>query len=323
MAILFNHIKIRFFSPILLVLMVLLSTFYSNSILAQKKIITFAENDWASQQVLTHVIGHLFNNYGYDVEYQKIAVIDQWGALSQGIIDIQLSVWQGTMSSKAKTFLTNKRIIDAGNHLANTREEWWFPSYLKAKCPQLPDWHALVNCRYLFLDNKTQRPTFYTGNWGNDDILRIRALKLPFEVKRLGDEDKLWQKLQSAYQQKQGIVLLNWRPNWTDSKLKGEFIEFPKFDDACLSNNSWGINPHLTHDCGSPTKAWIKKVVSHNFVKHHACLFNKIKQIQFTNKMIADAAALKKQAQQTLDKIAKNWIKQYPVVWQKWLHLSC
>jgi len=201
----------------------------------------------------------------------------------------------------------------------------WFPSYLKEKCPQLPDWHALINCKKLFLDTDTQRPTFYTGHWGNDDILRIRALSLPFVVKRLGNEDKLWHKLQSAYQKKQGIVLLNWRPNWTDKKLLGEFIEFPKFNDACLSNSKWGINPHLTHDCGSPSKGWIKKVVSYDFTKQHLCLFDKIKKIQFTSEMIADAdaAAIKKQYSVTPEKAVRYWLERYPIIWRKWLNLDC
>ncbi|MCJ8272767.1 MAG: hypothetical protein MJK04_25645, partial [Psychrosphaera sp.] len=55
-----------------------------------------ALNDWASQRVLSWVIGRLLTQMKVPVVYQDIKVDDQWGAFRLGLLDVQVELWQGT-----------------------------------------------------------------------------------------------------------------------------------------------------------------------------------------------------------------------------------
>jgi hypothetical protein len=55
-----------------------------------------ALNDWASQRVLSWVIGRLLTEMKVPVVYQDIKVDDQWGAFRLALLDVQVELWQGT-----------------------------------------------------------------------------------------------------------------------------------------------------------------------------------------------------------------------------------
>ena len=81
-------------------------------------------NDWTSQIVLAHITGEIFERTGHTINYSFSTTDQQWGALSQGLLHIQVEVWQGTMEKMFNRMVSLGRIVDAGNHSAITREEW-------------------------------------------------------------------------------------------------------------------------------------------------------------------------------------------------------
>jgi glycine betaine/proline transport system substrate-binding protein len=78
--------------------------------------------------------------------------------------------------------------------------------------------------------------------------------------------------------QRKPIIIINWTPNWTDTRLTGEFVEFPPYDDLCVTDASWGLNRTLPYDCGNPVSGWVKKVVSPRFEKNHPCAFKALQK---------------------------------------------
>jgi len=114
------------------------------------------ENDWTSQRVLSRIAGVLFQKQGYPVRYQQSSVSEQWGALAHGIDHVQLEVWQGTMEASFSRLAAAGKILDAGNHTATTREDWWYPLYVEKLCPGLPDWRALQRCSAIFATPKPE-----------------------------------------------------------------------------------------------------------------------------------------------------------------------
>ncbi|WP_028865980.1 ABC transporter substrate-binding protein [Psychromonas aquimarina] len=281
-------------------------------------------NNWSSQIVLAKITGEIFRTLGYKVEYIASKSNDQWFRLKSEKLHVQVEAWEGTMAVKVNQLLEEKRIIDAGNHDAKTREEWWYPSYVEQQCPGLPDWKALNNCAELFATPETTPKGRYLGGpWEKRDKVRVRALSLDFEIIRVKHGDELWVELEKAAAQKKPIVLFNWTPNWVDARYDGKFIEFPEYTPACETIPEWGLSQKWLWDCGNPTDGWLKKVTSVNFPDDWPCAFNTLKNINFNNEMLSEIAAFIDANNMTYDEAAKQWIDSYQKLWQSWIPVSC
>lgn len=289
-------------------------------------------NEWSSQRVLTRVIGNLAHELDVDVKYQQINSDDQWGAMRLGIVHLQIEVWGASIKPIFHTLITKKQLLDMGLHTAQVREEWWYPEYVETLCPGLPDWQALNRCSNLFAvkdetqtvgKNAAKKGVYYIGPWEYEDAALIRALKLNFVIRRLPDGESLWKKLRLATAQNRPIVLLNWTPNWSDVRSKGKFIEFPPFTPQCESKPEWGLNPELTMDCGNPKSGWLKKAAWPGLKKRWPCIYQLLKNINLTNEMIAEAAALVVNDGLNESQAALLWQYKYQQDINHWLNFTC
>ncbi|MBC8269695.1 MAG: ABC transporter substrate-binding protein, partial [Rhodospirillaceae bacterium] len=134
-------------------------------------------------------------------------------------------------------------------------EEWWYPEYMKERCPGLPDWKALNKCAKEFSTAETAPKGRYLGGpvtWGGFDDERAEALGLNFEVVHAGTDAALFAELESAYQRKAPILLWVYTPHWAPAKFKGEWVEFPKYSAECYQDPKVGMNKDLAYDCGKP-----------------------------------------------------------------------
>jgi glycine betaine/proline transport system substrate-binding protein len=281
-------------------------------------------NNWESQRVLSKVVGTLIQQRGEKVEYQKISAHDQWGALRQGLIHLQIEIWQASMSKDFNKMIKHNYIEDMGAHSATGREEWWYPEYIEEKCKGLPHWKAMNDCSHLFAhDPLNNKGIYYTGLWDIGDADKIRALNLQFTITRLPDGKALWTILKEAVAEKRPLVLLNWTPNWTDVRVKGKFIDFPTYTPECKSDPSWGINSSLVNDCGNPKKGWIKKAAWTGLKKQSPCTYQLIKNIDLSNEMIAEASALVIADGHSEEKAVQIWMNKYNKNISSWLNSSC
>jgi glycine betaine/proline transport system substrate-binding protein len=279
-----------------------------------------ALNDWASQRINSYIIGNLFEQLGLKVKYIELTVDQQWAALSENRIQVQMEIWEGTMIGSYQELMAKKQIADAGSYTATSREEWWYPSYVEALCPGLPDWKALKNCAEVF-ESSTSSPKglYLTGPWDNTDPLRIAALDLPFEILKLKNDKQLWQALKKAHDAKKPILMLNWTPNFIDEVHPGRFVEFPDFSPECETNAAWGINPKATHDCGNPKGGWIKKIASTEFKKKHPKAFKVLKNYDLTGKQFSQLIYVKEVLKISDKKAAKFWLNKNKTTWQSWI----
>lgn len=300
-----------------------LVTCWSLTTLAQqspkKKPITIALNDWASQIVLSYAVGDILKQIGHEVQFQLISTANQWQALATANINLQLEVWEGSMASDFNQMVTEDRIIDAGTHNVKTREEWWFPAYVLKSCPKLPNWAALNDCAYLFQTPISgKKGTYISGPWDKQEEKRISALKLNYIVKRVGG-NAIKHHILHAVKTKKPILVFNWTPNWVETRIDGYFVSFPKYEAACMNQPSWGINPNEIMDCGNPSEGWLKKAVSKNMPNQWPCAYHFVRNIDFTNKMIAEAASLHEYDRLSYKMAAKNWLDAFKDKWQKWV----
>lgn len=291
---------------------------------ADKKPINILINNWSSQIILSKITGKIFNHLGYPVSYINSTVDGQWGALAYGSADIQVEVWEGTMTSQYTHTLDSGTIVDAGNHKALTREDWWYPNYVEELCPGLPDWKALKNCSELFSrPNSNGSGVYFAGPWEKPDEAKVRALNLDFIVNIFKNSDAIWVELEDAYQKKLPIMIHNWSPNWVESRYKGKFVEFPKFHPDCETDPSWGINKNFLYDCGNPKNGWLKKVANTKFAENNACAFNTLKNINFSNQQISETTAWVYADALSYDQAADTWLTQNSNLWKTWIAKEC
>lgn len=281
-------------------------------------------NNWTSQIVLTHVTGQILSKLGYAPVYVESSVSEQWGALAHGVADVQVEVWEGTMADAFERVVASGRVIDAGAHSAKTREDWWYPEYVEAICPGLPDWKALQKCSTLFSKDGIAGPGIYVaGPWEKPDEARIRALGMNFVVNVVEKGDDLWVALKEAKALKKPIVLFNWTPNWVESVYPGKFVEFPTHHIDCETDPKWGLNPDRVYDCGNPTGGWLKKGVSKRLSQQHPCAFEFIQRINFSNQQIAKASAYVDVDGLSHQDAATRWLTENQRAWRAWMPESC
>ncbi len=280
-------------------------------------------NDWSSQIVLAHIVGGIFQQLDYQVEYSSSTVAEQWGAMALGIDHVQVEVWEGTMSDMFTRMVNAGRLVDAGSHDAITREEWWYPKYVEELCPGLPDWEALKACSALFSEDGSETGRYFAGPWEKPEAARVRALGMNFKVGPVDEADDLWRALETASKEKRPVVLFNWTPNWVEARYEGKFVEFPKHEPACETDPAWGINPDFHYDCGNPAQGWLKKASWSGMAQRWPCAYKTLEHISFDNLAIAQLAARVDVDGLAHEDAAVEWLKNNKALWQGWIDSSC
>ena len=281
-------------------------------------------NDWSSQIVLTHITSEVLQHMGYQTKFEMRTTDLQWGILGRGMAHIQMEVWQGTMEEPFTRLVNNKAILDAGQHDAFTREEWWYPIYMEKLCPGLPNWRALKKCAHLFSNAKSNGKGVYLGGpWEKPDAARIRALAMPFIVQKVDHADELWPRLNYAYNKEHPIILFNWTPNWIEAQYMGKFVEFPEYHPDCEKLPEWGENKDFLHDCGNPKNGWLKKAIWAQLPEKWPCAYEIVQNINFNNQMLSQLAFAVDYKKMSYQKVANEWLTSNKKLWQSWLPKNC
>lgn len=281
-------------------------------------------HNWSSQIVMSNVVGQLFEKMGYQVEYTPTDSQSVYESIRIGDVHLEMEVWEGSFATSFNAAMDKGGIIDAGTHDAITREEWWYPAYVADLCPGLPDYKALEKCYELFVTPDTAPNARYLDGpveWLHD-TKRIEALGMHFTTINAGAGATLWAELESAAKRKAPIVLFNWSPNFTDAVYGGAFIEFPEFDPACKTDASWGVNPDMTNDCGSPAGGYLKKVAWDGMPRKWPAAYKVLSRVNFTTFMVGTMSKLVDTDGMEYDEAAAKWIADNEAVWSEWLYAS-
>jgi glycine betaine/proline transport system substrate-binding protein len=213
-------------------------------------------------------------------------------------------------------------IVDAGDHPAITREDWWYPAYVEEICPGLPDWEALNACAEKFAAPETAPKGRFLGgpvDWLKNDSERVAALGMDFTVVNAGSAAALWAELSAAEKRGQPIVLFNWTPNFIEALYDGKFVEFPEYVEGCKDDPSVGPNPDMAYDCGNPADGYLKKAAWDGMADKWPGAFAVLQKIEFTNEQIAEMAKLVDIDEYEPDEAALVWMEENEEVWQPWI----
>ncbi|WP_417714950.1 ABC transporter substrate-binding protein [Roseibium sp. SCP14] len=212
-------------------------------------------HDWSGQLINTKIMGSILKEAGYNVEYVQADYIAQFAGLKNGDLHLAMEIWETTGREALDEATGTGKVVNVGETGLMAIEEWWYPTYMKERCPGLPNWEALKDCAEEFSTAETAPSGRYVGGpvtWGGFDEERVEALELDFEVVHAGTDAALFAELESAYQREDPIMLWVYVPHWAPAKYDGEFVEFPPYSAECYADPSVGVNPDLAYDCGKP-----------------------------------------------------------------------
>jgi glycine betaine/proline transport system substrate-binding protein len=288
--------------------------------------ILLSVNDWTGVFVSSHIMGGILESMGYNVEYRQVDYFGQWPALKTGDLTASMEIWGTTAGQVLKKELATGKVVDLGETGMNAIEEWWYPLYAKDKCPELPDWRALLkeDCAASFATVETSPKGRYVGGpagWGGFDEERIEALGLPFVAQHPGSDTAMFAELEAAYQRKTPIILWVWSPHWAPSKYDGEWVEFPKYTDACYEDPGWGMNPNQKYDCGKP-RGWIKKVAWAEGEKKWPCAYEAMRKYTMDDATMSSLISKVDLDGETIEGVAKEWVDNNKSVWGPWASCS-
>jgi glycine betaine/proline transport system substrate-binding protein len=280
-------------------------------------------HDWTGQFITSKIMGSVLMKAGYNVEYVQADYLAQFAGLETGDLTLAMEIWATTGQEALDTGLATGKVENLGETGMAAKEEWWFPEYMKAKCPGLPDWTALKDpaCVAAFSIPETAPKGRYLSGpvtWGGFDEERVAALGLDFEVVHAGTDAALFAELESAYQRQAPIMLWIYSPHWAPAKFKGEWVEFPQYTPDCYTKPEWGINPNAAYDCGKPFGP-IWKVSWIGMKDKWPGAYNATKAFKITSDEMNAMVASVDLDGKTVDDVVADWIAKNEDRWSKWI----
>lgn len=277
-------------------------------------------NDWTGQHISSYLMGEALKRMGYKVTYTQADYIAQLTGLEAGDLHVAMELWETTAKQAVEESLKTGNTADLGSTGMEGIEDWWYPLYVKEKCPGLPDWQALKECAEVFVTPDTAPKGRYlsgAATWGGFDTERVEALGLDFEVIQAGSEGALFAELKAAYERKTPIILWVWSPHWVPFKYKGEFVEFPRYTDECYNDPSWGINPDKAYDCGKP-RGWIKKIGWAGGDEKWPKAFQAVRKYRLDNDTMGSMVSEVDLEGRKTKEVVEEWLNNNENRWKEW-----
>jgi glycine betaine/proline transport system substrate-binding protein len=277
-------------------------------------------HDWTGQLITTTIMGEVLKSMGYTVEYVQADYLAQFAGLETGDLTIAMEMWETTGADALEASLATGNTVDLGETGMQAKEEWWYPLYMKERCPGLPNWEALKACSEAFSTPETAPKGRYLGGpvtWGGYDEERVEALALPFEVVHAGTDAALFAEIQSAYERQAPIIAWVYAPHWATAKFEGEWIEFPTYERACYEDPAWGSNKEKAYDCGKPF-GWIKKVGWKEGEAKWPAAYNAVRKFTIDNATMSALIVKVDLEGMSVDAAVKEWMDANKATWEAW-----
>ena len=278
-------------------------------------------HDWTGQLVTTNIMAEVLKKGGYNVELVPADYIAQFAGLQTGDLHVAMEMWETTGRDAIDEYTADGRVVNVGSTGMDAIEEWWYPTYMKEKCPGLPNWEALNDCAEAFSIPETAPKGRYLGGpvtWGGFDDERVEALELDWEVIHAGTDAALFAELESAYQREAPIMLWVYAPHWAPAKFEGEWVDFPPYTSECYNDPSWGSNPNLAYDCGKP-RGPIWKVASSLLKEKWPGAYNAVEAFNINNDEMGNMVAAVDLDGNSVEAVVADWMSNNEARWSTWI----
>ena len=279
-------------------------------------------HDWTGQLITTNIMAEVLKSAGYNVELVQADYIAQFAGLKTGDLHVAMEMWETTGRDAMDEATATGKVENIGETGMEGIEEWWYPLYMKEKCPGLPNWEALNDCAEEFSIPETAPKGRYVGapvTWGGFDDERVEALELDYEVIHAGTDAALFAELESAYQRKAPILLWVYAPHWAPSKYEGEWVQFPEYSAECYNDPSVGINPDMAYDCGKP-RGPIWKVAWAGVKDKWPGAYSAIQNFKLDNDEMGQMITAVDLEGKDLNAVVADWLAANESRWKAWLN---
>ena len=277
-------------------------------------------HDWTGQLITTNIMAEVLKDAGYNIELVQADYIAQFAGLKTGDLHVAMEMWETTGRDAMDEATATGKVENIGSTGMEGIEEWWYPMYMKERCPGLPNWEALNDCAEEFSTPETSPMGRYVGGpvtWGGFDDERVEALELEYEVIHAGTDAALFAELESAYQRQDPVLLWVYAPHWAPSKYEGEWVQFPEYSAECYNDPSVGVNPDMAYDCGKP-RGPIWKVAWSGVKDKWPGAYTAIKNFQISNDEMGAMIAAVDLDGQALDAVVADWLANNQDRWKAW-----
>lgn len=277
-------------------------------------------HDWTGQYITTQIMGEVLKRMGYNVEYVQADYIAQFAGLESGDLHVAMEMWETTGRDAMDASLATGKTENLGETGMQAIEEWWYPTYMKEKCPGLPDWKALNDCAAAFATPETAPKGRYLGGpvtWGGYDDERAEALGLNYEVVHAGTDAALFAEIESAYQRQAPVLAWVYTPHWAPAKFDGEWVEFPPYTPECYNDPSWGVNPDMAYDCAKP-RGPIWKVAWAGVKGKWPGAHRAIKNFRVDNDEMSQMIVEVDLEGKTVEEVVAAWVAANEARWKAW-----
>jgi glycine betaine/proline transport system substrate-binding protein len=279
--------------------------------------------DWTSVNINANILGDILKKLGYNVEYVPADYISSLTTgLTTGDITVALEYWDTTAGEGMAASDATGKTERLGALGPKAKEEWWYPLYMKEKCPGLPNWEALKDpkCAEAFSTPDTAPNGRYLGGpvtWEGFDDERVQALGLPFTVIHAGTDAAMFAELASAIERKAPIMMWIYSPHWAPAKYEGEWVEFPENTPECYTDPSWGINKDMAYDCGKP-HGEIWKYSWAEMKTKWPIAYNVAKNYTIDAKELGMLGGQVDLDGKTIEEVAQAWVDGNEAKWKAW-----
>jgi glycine betaine/proline transport system substrate-binding protein len=270
-------------------------------------------NDWTGQNLSARLMGEVLKKGGYRVDYVDAHYLGQLVTMQAGEVHLAMEIWTTTGKVDMDRALATGKVVNLGETGLHSKEEWWYPAYVKDLCPGLPDWRALARCAGLFATPDTAPKGQYLGGpptWGGHDEERVAALGLNFQVVHAASDAVLFQELQKAVEARRPIVLWVFAPHWVETVFEGEWVQFPPYSDTCYASRRF--------DCAKPSgPVW--KVAWAGLETKWPGAARAIRRFELDNAEMSRMIAKVELGGATIEEVVAAWIATNEARWRAWL----
>lgn len=271
---------------------------------------------------ISNVLGQVLTKAGYNVEYVKTDYSAHFTALEFGDIDASPAAWSSVKEQIDKA-LASGQVEKVGEVGVVVKEGLWYPSYVAALCPGLPDWKALTKaeCIKALSTPESEGKINFLGVPADiiGPVETAQGLKLDIKVTQPGSMGTMIATMQGNIQKKVPVIGYGFAPHWLYGSDQGSFIALPAFEQACYDDPSWGANPEATRDC-APPEGSVFKLVNKEFEAKEPFAVDIMKKLTLSTDEVAKAIKLQEVDGKAAEDVAAEWMAQNQAVWSGWIN---
>ena len=279
--------------------------------------INVAVNPWVGYEADAAVVAYVADKkLGCKVTKKDLKEQVSWQGFGTGEVDVILENW-GHDDLKKQYIEDQKTAVAAGSTGNTGVIGWYVPPWLKAKYPDITDWHNLDKYAPMFQTSESGGkgqlldgdPSYVT----NDEAL-VKNLNVNYKVVYAGSETALIQAFRQAEAKKQPLIGYFYEPQWFMSEVKLVKVSLPPYTPGCDADPQKVACDYPPYD--------LDKIVSKKFADKGGSAYQLVKNFHWTNDDQNLVSKYIAEDKMSAADAAKKWVDANPDKVNAWLPKS-